>query len=107
MSAVTAKPKDKIMTAEEAEALKATIEEMKKDAREANEAYQALKKKVDRQVYLKVSEKGGASLYGIRRFPITFYVEEWNKVLDMEEEIREFLAANADKLTTKKDNGES
>ena len=54
-----------------------------------------------RSVYLKVSQKGGASLYGIRRFPITFYIEEWNRILDMEPEIRAFLKANEGELTTK------
>ncbi|MHC4371191.1 MAG: hypothetical protein ACYSW8_26565 [Planctomycetota bacterium] len=62
---------------------------------------EAEKAKAQRAVYLKVSEKGGASLYGIRRFPITFYVEEWNRILDMEPEIREFLIAHKDELTVK------
>jgi hypothetical protein len=57
--------------------------------------------KQTRAVYLKVSEKGGASLYGIRRFPITFYVEEWNRILDMEPEIRSFLKAHDEELTRK------
>ena len=61
----------------------------------------AEKAKQTRAVYLKVSEKGGASLYGIRRFPITFYVEEWNRILDMEPEIRSFLKAHDDELTRK------
>jgi hypothetical protein len=61
----------------------------------------AEKAKQTRAVYLKVSEKGGASLYGIRRFPITFYVEEWNRILDMAPEIRSFLRAHEDELTTK------
>jgi len=61
----------------------------------------AEKAKQTRAVYLKVSEKGGASLYGIRRFPITFYVEEWNRILDMEPEIRAFLKANDAELTRK------
>lgn len=61
----------------------------------------AEKAKQQRAVYLKVSEKGGASLYGIRRFPITFYVEEWNRILDMEPEIRSFLAAHDAELTRK------
>jgi hypothetical protein len=61
----------------------------------------AEKAKQARAVYLKVSEKGGASLYGIRRFPITFYVEEWNRILDMESEIRSFLKAHEGELTTK------
>lgn len=61
----------------------------------------AEKAKQTRAVYLKVSEKGGASLYGIRRFPITFYVEEWNRILDMEPEIRSFLKAHDAELTRK------
>ena len=61
----------------------------------------AEKAKQTRAVYLKVSEKGGASLYGIRRFPITFYVEEWNRILDMEAEIRSFLRAHEDELARK------
>jgi hypothetical protein len=61
----------------------------------------AEKAKQTRAVYLKVSEKGGASLYGIRRFPITFYVEEWNRILDMEPEIRSFLRAHEEELARK------
>ena len=61
----------------------------------------AEKAKQARAIYLKVSQKGGASLYGIRRFPITFYVEEWNRILDMESEIRAFLKAHEVELTTK------
>jgi hypothetical protein len=70
-----------------------------------NEALQAQldaeKAKHVREVYLKVSEKGGASLYGIRRFPITFYVEEWTRILDMEPQIRQFLVDHKGELTTK------
>ena len=41
---------------------------------------------------LKVSEKGGASLYGIGRFPLTLYKEQWVRVLDHANEIRTLLA---------------
>jgi hypothetical protein len=61
----------------------------------------AEKAKVERAVFLRVSEKGGASLYGIRRFPITFYVEEWTRILDMEPQIRQFLVEHKGELTTK------
>ena len=67
----------------------------------ASAVLEAAKAKQTRAVYLKVSEKGGASLYGIRRFPITFYVEEWNRILDMEPEIRAFLKAHDTELTRK------
>jgi hypothetical protein len=48
-----------------------------------------------------VSEKGGVSLYGMRRFPVTFYREEWERILGMGEEIRAFIAQHAAELKTK------
>ena len=50
---------------------------------------------------LKVSEKGGVSLYGLGRFPVTLYKEQWNKLLSMTAEISEFLKANDSRLKTK------
>ena len=50
---------------------------------------------------LKVSEKGGVSLYGIRRFPVTFYVEEWERILGMADEIRAFMAEHRGELKRK------
>jgi hypothetical protein len=41
------------------------------------------------------------SLYGMRRFPITFYKEEWERILEMADEIRTFMRDNAGKLKTK------
>ena len=54
-----------------------------------------------RTVSLKVSEKGGVSVYGLGRFPITLYLEQWTKLLDMAGEIRAFIDANRDKLKKK------
>jgi hypothetical protein len=83
-----------------------TVEEQLAAANAEKAALQAQldaeKAKRVREVYLKISEKGGLSIYGIRRFPITFYVEEWIRILDMEPEIRSFLEAHQDKLSTKK-----
>ena len=42
----------------------------------------------------KVSEKGGMSVYGLGRFPVTLYYEQWVRLLDQVEQIREFLEAN-------------
>jgi hypothetical protein len=53
-----------------------------------------LKAKATKQRRLKVSEKGGVSIYGIRRFPITFYADEWDILLGMEDEIRTFIREN-------------
>jgi hypothetical protein len=50
---------------------------------------------------LKVSEKGAVSLYGLGRFPVSLYAEQWSKVLAMKDEIEAFVAANTDKLGTK------
>jgi hypothetical protein len=61
----------------------------------------ALKAKEKRGTYLRVSEKGGVSLYGMRRFPITFYREEWERILAMGDEIRAFIAEHAGELKTK------
>ena len=65
---------------------------------------EALKAKEKRGTYLKVSEKGGVSLYGMRRFPITFYREEWERILGMADEILAFIGENESKL--KKPRGE-
>ena len=65
---------------------------------------QALKKQVDRkpgELRLKVSEKGGLSIYGLGRFPVTLYKEQWNRLLDHADEIREFLKANDSQLKAK------
>jgi hypothetical protein len=62
---------------------------------------EALKSKQERSIRLQVSAKGGASLYGIRRFPITFYKDEWERILGMSDEIRAFLAAHDGELKAK------
>jgi hypothetical protein len=62
---------------------------------------EALKAKEKRGTYLRVSEKGGVSLYGMRRFPVTFYREEWDRILGMADEIRDFIREHAAELKTK------
>ena len=52
-------------------------------------------------VSLKVSEKGGVSVYGLGRFPVTLYKEQWTKLLDMADEIRAFLEAHDKELKGK------
>lgn len=62
---------------------------------------EALKKSTTRGVSLKVSEKGGVSVYGLGRFPVTLYKEQWTKLLDMSDDIRAFIAANESRLKAK------
>ena len=50
---------------------------------------------------MKFSEKGAVSIYGMGRFPVTLYKEQWLKLLDMSDDIRTFMAANEGKLKTK------
>jgi hypothetical protein len=61
----------------------------------------ALKAGSRRELRLQVSQKGGVSLYGIRRFPVTFYLEEWERILDMGDEIRAFLREHEGELRRK------
>ena len=60
-----------------------------------------LKKGTSRGMSLKVSEKGGVSVYGLGRFPVTLYKEQWKKLLDMSDEIRNFIEANDSQLKAK------
>jgi hypothetical protein len=62
---------------------------------------EALKAKPGRGLSLKVSEKGAVSLYGLRRFPVTFYADEWEKLLGMADDIRRFAGENEAKLKRK------
>jgi hypothetical protein len=54
------------------------------------------------RVALKVGAKGGVSLYGLGRFPVTLYKEQWVKLLDMADEIRAFLQEHDAELKAKK-----
>jgi hypothetical protein len=57
----------------------------------------------NRAMSLKVSEKGGVSVYGLGRFPVTLYKEQWAKLLDMAQEIRTFIKENEGRLKSKGD----
>jgi hypothetical protein len=60
-----------------------------------------LKRTQGRGVSLKVSEKGGVSVYGLGRFPVTLYKEQWQKLLDMADDIRTFIREHDGELKTK------
>jgi hypothetical protein len=76
------------------EELKAELERLRKENA-------SLKKGAARGVSMKVSEKGGLSVYGMGRFPVTLYKEQWLKLLDLSDEIRTFIAAHEGELKTK------
>jgi hypothetical protein len=50
---------------------------------------------------MKVSEKGALSIYGMGRFPVTLYKEQWVKLLGIADEIKKFIDDNGDRLKTK------
>ncbi len=62
---------------------------------------EALKAKATRGTSIRVSEKGGVSVYGLGRFPVTLYKEQWLKLLAMADEIKAFIAENDARLKTK------
>lgn len=62
---------------------------------------EVLKKSTPSDLRMKVSEKGAVSVYGMGRFPVTLYKEQWLKLLDMSDEIRTFINANEAQLKTK------
>ena len=76
------------------EALKAEVERLRAE----NEA---LKRSPARGLSLKISDKGGLSVYGLGRFPVTLYKEQWLKLLDITDEIRAFIRENDSRLKTK------
>ena len=78
-------------------------DDMKAELERLRAENERLKKRGERATSLKVSEKGGVSLYGLGRFPVTLYKEQWNKLLDMADDIRAFLKENEPKLKTKGD----
>jgi len=76
-------------------------EDMKAELERLRAENLALKEESKKGLRLQVSAKGGASLYGIRRFPITFYKDEWETILGKADDIRSFLKEHADELKTK------
>ena len=71
-----------------------TEEEMKAEIERLRAENERLKKPVRGQLSLRVSEKGALSVYGMGRFPVTLYREQWEKLLGMADEIRQFIEEN-------------
>ena len=71
-----------------------TPEEMQAELERLRAENESLKKPARGQLALKVSEKGALSVYGMGRFPVTLYREQWEKLLAMSDQIREFIQQN-------------
>lgn len=76
-------------------------DEMKRELERLRAENESLKRRASKGASMKVSDKGGVSIYGLGRFPVTLYQEQWTKLLDMADDIRAFIAENQDKLKKK------
>ena len=79
----------------------ASEEELKAEIERLRSENEKLKKPARGQMSLKVSEKGALSVYGLGRFPVTLYREQWDKLLAMSEQIKEFILENDGALKRK------
>jgi hypothetical protein len=76
-------------------------EQMKAELERLRAENETLKARSSKGISLKVSEKGALSVYGLGRFPVTLYKEQWLKLLGMVDDIRKFISENESKLRTK------
>jgi len=76
-------------------------EDLKAELERLRNENAALKRESASGTRLKVSEKGAVSVYGLGRFPVTLYKEQWWRLLDMSSDIRAFIAANEAQLKAK------
>lgn len=78
-------------------------EDMKAELDRLRAENEALKNKTSAKgtLSMKVSEKGALSIYGMGRFPVTLYKEQWLKLLAITEDIKKFIAENDERLKTK------
>ena len=76
-------------------------EDLKVELERLKAENERLKSQRGRSVSLKVSEKGGVSVYGLGRFPVTLYKEQWTKLLAMADEIRAFIKEHDAELKAK------
>ena len=76
-------------------------EDIQKELERLRAENAALKKTSSKGLSFKVSEKGGLSVYGLGRFPVTLYKEQWRKLLGLKDDILAFIQANESSLKTK------
>lgn len=78
-----------------------TESELKAELERLKAENEALRARGGKGVSLKVSEKGGVSVYGLGRFPVTLYQEQWLKLLDLADDIRAFIHEHETELKKK------
>jgi hypothetical protein len=76
-------------------------EDLKAELERLRSENASLKKGASSSIRMKVSEKGALSVYGMGRFPVTLYKEQWLKLLDMSDDIHAFITANEARLKSK------
>ena len=76
-------------------------EEEKQEFEKLKKENEELKKTTSRELHLKVSQKGALSLYGMGRFPVTLYKEQWEKVLNFADAIKTFIKEHESELNVK------
>ena len=79
----------------------ATEEEMKAELERLRAENAALRGRGGKGISLKVSEKGAVSVYGLGRFPVTLYQEQWLKLLEVADDIRAFIRDHEGQLKKK------
>jgi hypothetical protein len=76
----------------------ATDDELRAELERLKAENEALRNRRSGTVSMKVSEKGGLSVYGLGRFPVTLYQEQWTKLLDLADQIRAFIREHQGEL---------
>ena len=76
-------------------------EELQAELERLRAENESLKQKRNSAVSMKVSEKGGVSVYGLGSFPVTLYQEQWLKLLGLADEIKQFIEENRERLKLK------
>ncbi len=75
-----------------------TEDELRAELERLKAENESLRNRRSGAVSMKVSEKGGLSVYGLGRFPVTLYQEQWLKLLDMADDIRAFIGEHQAEL---------
>lgn len=80
-------------------------EDLKSELERLRAENEALKRSSSKGLSMKVSEKGALSVYGLGRFPVTLYKEQWHRLLDMTEDIHTFIKLHDTQLRSKGQQG--